>query len=104
MLGGAPGGGMLNPHAGAGTEHPGVNVHSPNPDSGPASGWSTALPPKSDGLSKSPFGSWRVRSFSKAPLVHLVWSLPPVLLTSFRPPTLVSVLERNLLTSLSPGF
>lgn len=37
---------MLNPHAGEGTEHPGMNAHSPNPDSGPASGWSAALSPK----------------------------------------------------------
>lgn len=39
---------MLSPRAGAGTEHREVNAHSPNPDSGPASGWSAALTPKPD--------------------------------------------------------
>lgn len=101
MLGSAPRGGMLSPHAGADTEHPGMNAYSPNSDSGPASGWSTALLPKPNYFLKSPFGSWRVRSFSKAPWVHLVLPLPSVPLTPFPHPTLFSVLN---LTSPRSGF
>ena len=84
MLGSAPRGGMLSPHAGADTEHPGMNAYSPNSDSGPASGWSTALLPKPNYFLKSPFGSWESKiifqstlgPFSFAPALSASHSLP----------------------------